>query len=185
MQPLFGKKTYQKIYDLTLLDTALNTDCGLLCASACCGHHDNYGIYLLPGEECMFINENNHDFIFEIQDASNPVFPASWDGDVYFLYCHKACERHMRPMQCRTYPVAPHIDDQGRFMLILETLQTQYVCPLIENPQYLNCFDKTWLHHLYQAWATLLHDPLIYDLVLMDSENRHKRNITIKKAYGI
>lgn len=184
MKAAFAKKTYQAIYQLTEKDSPLKEDCGALCQGACCQHYDNYGIYLLPGEECMYEDPASHDFTFHKQDARSPGFPPSWTGEVFFLTCQSPCERSVRPLQCRTYPACPDIRPDGVFQLILETLDTRYTCPLIKNSAYLEKLDSVWLENLYQAWSILLNDPLIYDMVLTDSEARREDYKTIIKAYG-
>ncbi len=183
MRPLFGKKDFQAIYDRTNTDSCVPFDCGTLCDSLCCQEHDAYGIYLLPGEETMFSQQEPW-LTWNTQNAREHGFPESWDGDVYFLSCRGACQRDLRPLQCRTYPLAPHLGEQGEFSLIFETLDTGYQCPLIEEPARQKEFSQAWMHHLYQSWGTLLNDPLIYDLVWMDSEQRRQEQKSIKRAYG-
>ena len=178
MHPRFGKKEYQQIYEWTKNDSPLDTDCGRLCGAICCADTESYGIYLLPGEESMFTREEAW-LTWEVQDADDPGFPDSWSGPVYFLSCHGQCDRDKRPMQCRTYPAAPHLTEDGRFILILETLETSYRCPLIEDPSNLESFSHEWLHNLYHSWAMLLNDPLIYDLIQMDSDYRRYSGQTI------
>jgi hypothetical protein len=184
MNPKFSKKDYELIYEWTADDSPLASDCGQLCNGICCSDTEAYGIYLLPGEESVFTREE--DWLgWETQDSQDSGFPDSWEGPVYFLSCNGKCDRSMRPMQCRTYPVSPHITTDGQFILILETLETSYHCPMIENPLYLELFSKQWLHNLYRSWAMLLNDPLIYDLVLLDSDYRRSYNQKILTAYPV
>ena len=44
-----------------------------------------------------------------------------WQGRVYFIQCKTApyCPRKSRPIQCRTFPLAPHIDENGMFHMIM------------------------------------------------------------------
>ena len=183
MKPEFGKKDYLDIYKLTNEDSPLEIDCGKKCGSICCKVENDYGIYLLPGEHLVF-KKNEPWFKWNTQSADDQGFPDSWIGPVYFLNCKGYCNRDYRPMQCRTYPVAPHICPNGKFILIIETLETTYTCPLIEQKDYHSSFSKEWLHNLYLAWGKLLNDPLIYDLIIMDSEARIKEKKEIIIAYG-
>lgn len=184
MKAKFSKKDFQRIYDWTSKDSPLSSeyDCGKLCGSICCADTDSYGIYLLPGEETIFTRQEDW-LEWEVQDASDSGFPDSWNGSVYFLICNGHCERDKRPMQCRTYPVAPHLTKEGEFILVIETLETKYHCPLIDNPKYQNDFSEEWMQNLYRSWAMLLNDPLIYDLVLMDSEYRIAMQNKLVQAY--
>ena len=75
----------------------------------------------------------------------------------------------MRSIQCRTYPLAPHIDDYGRLSLIYNVSDLPYVCPLIEDKITLN---RDFIQATYTVWKHLIRDPLIYDMVEMDSQYR-------------
>ena len=44
-----------------------------------------------------------------------------------------------------------------------------YLCPLIEDEVEL---DKDWLATVYDVWQTLLEDPMVHDMVAMDSLDR-------------
>ena len=47
-----------------------------------------------------------------------------------------------------------------------------YTCPLIADDMPL---DRDFVRVTYTIWAHLIRDPLIYDLVEMDSESRRLR----------
>ena len=171
----------------------IDGDCGLLCGSACCtcgakealeasikcsGESDEtcgeeefeLGIYLYPGEDLMF--KQDEDWLeWSYGRAEDYDFPDSWIGRVYFVRCKTppVCPREIRPLQCRFYPLAPHLDEDGVLHLILSDLETPYTCPLItENIKLQPRFIKA----TYTVWKHLIKDPLIYDLVEMDSDYR-------------
>lgn len=56
--------------------------------------------------------------------------------------------------------------------LINNDEELPYICPLIDKNLKLN---KDFIKATYTAWAHLLHDPLIFDLVEMDSQLRRER----------
>lgn len=170
MKSILGKKEYQKIYNTLNSVTPLDMDCGELCGSACCMSRDeDMGIYLLPGEDIM-ISDAVEDFEIEIDDAEEYEFPDSWTGDVYFVKCKDplACNRFYRPVQCKIYPLEPHIREE-KLILILSSVETPYKCPLIERKIRLN---PDFVETVYKAWEKLIEDPLIYDLILFDSSTR-------------
>ena len=79
--------------------TPLLADCGALCGAACC-HSDEDGqggVYLFPGEELLY--------------AGVPwaqVEPCELEGaDAHILVCNGTCERALRPLGCRIFPLSP------------------------------------------------------------------------------
>ena len=190
MKSSIKKDTFKAIYRLLDKVSPINGDCGLLCGSACCtceneSNHCNYtdsdtfGIYLLPGEDKIFTKDETW-IHWEKDRAEEYEFPDSWRGYVYFIKCKTApvCHRSMRPLQCRFFPLAPHLDDEDNLYLIYQWEQLPYDCPLISKKIPLN---TSFIKATYTVWSHLLKDTLIYDLVKMDSEYREddQKNIEI------
>ena len=145
-------------------------DCGTLCGSACCVCKDatnDVGIYLFPGEHLLLReSEKEQDWLtWEDQDQKDIGFPESWTAPVYFVNCKTppVCPRSWRPLQCRTFPLKPVIDENGVLELIWENEQLPYTCPIIEQnmPIHDDFYKAT-----YTVWMHLLRDPRIMDLVL-------------------
>lgn len=210
MKSTIRKSTYRAIYRLLDRVSPVPFDCGELCGCACCMPADkadestarsvyssdqidqiDMGIYLLPGEEKIFTG-NEEWLTWNYDNAEDYEFPDSWHGKVPFICCTTppVCDRSMRPIQCRTYPVAPHILDSGHnkedLILILSDIDAPYLCPLIEaNSIVLDSIenetgisisdlelDERFLRATYTVWKRLIKDPLIRDLVRLDSEER-------------
>lgn len=131
------------------------------------------GIYLYPGEESLFA-AGTPDFAFETEDAEDYEYPDSWTGSIWFAHCLCAphCNRAMRPLQCRFYPAAPHINKRGELTLIwfpgasAGADEVPYQCPLIEKRMPLS---RDFLQATHTVCRHLLCDPQIYDLFLFDS----------------
>ena len=209
MKSTIRKSTFMAMYRLLDRVSPVDFDCGKLCGCACCvpersEYTDDLGIYLLPGEEKRFTG--NEDWITWNYDyAEDYEFPDSWSGKVWFLSCNTppVCDRKKRPLQCRTYPVAPHIlqfdsdrksdhasassdtdlthGNDEKLILILSDLAAPYSCPLIEagenNSNYQDAgsmliLNEQFLKATFTVWSRLIKDPLIHDLVQMDSEDR-------------
>ena len=166
------KRTYRAIYRLLDRVSPVPFDCGTICGSACCtavGEED-MGIYLLPGEEK--IHDKHADWLtWNTQSTEEYDFPPSWHGKVNWIRCKEPphCPREMRPIQCRTFPLSPHIDEDGIFHIILCADELPYECPLIRDFVRLN---DDFIRATYTCWKHLIRDPKIMDLVLMDSEDR-------------
>lgn len=109
---------YQKIYKLFEGVTPLLVDCGELCQAACCNKEVGEGVYLFPGEECMF-----------------ETLPLDWiiteKNDRKILNCHGVCSREHRPLFCRIFPLFPYIDTDGNVMLEYY-LPMALICPLVK-----------------------------------------------------
>lgn len=176
MKSTIRKSTFQAIYRLLNRVSPLNQDCGQLCGAACCtcdenGDTDDFdmGIYLLPGEEKLFTMEEEW-LRWSLEYAQDFDFPDSWFGKIYFIRCKTPphCPRHMRPLQCRFFPLSPYLDQQDCLRLILCPSDLPYSCPLIEQNLDLT---PSFVQATYTVWKHLIRDPYIYDLVKMDSED--------------
>ncbi len=167
----------------------LPADCGKLCGAACCNCGGDgsggdsldfdMGIYLLPGEEKLFTRKEDW-LKWSVEDAEDYEFPDSWSGHVYFVRCKTPphCPREMRPLQCRFYPLAPYLTENGELRLILSPTELPYKCPLITERMPL---QESFIRATCTVWKRLISDPLIRDLVEMDSrELRKNKRIKIE-----
>ncbi|WP_114638035.1 hypothetical protein [Desulfolucanica intricata] len=161
---------YKYLYQITAEATPLKTDCGKLCQSICCrpNNENTLGMYLFPGEETMFTGKEDW-LDWEEHDPIEHFFPDSWPNPVFFVKCTKQCPRELRPLSCRFFPLTPHLFNNGNWILIHETLELPYKCPLIERKFTL---DNHFIETIALAWEILLKDPRIKDLVREDSEER-------------
>lgn len=188
MKSTIKKSTYLAIYRLLDRVSPVDFDCGTLCGAACCTsdfapddreycapsdeNAGSYmGLYLLPGEEKIFTEEDDAWLQWGFIVAEEYEFPESWHGRIPFIQCRTApdCNRKRRPIQCRTFPLSPHIDEDGIFRVILNTDDLPYVCPLVSEKITLN---RGFIKATYTCWKHLIRDPYILDLVEMDSESR-------------
>ena len=170
-------ETYRQIY--TMLDqvSPLSYDCGSLCDSICCSNDpftdDESYIYLLPGE-WEYLRSEGCKFDVSKEKCSEHFLPASWGEYVYIMHCPGAseCDRRFRPIQCRTFPLTPHLKKKGVLEMILCDTDLPYVCPLIREKMTLrDDFVETTL----KAWKILIEDKAIRDLVKLDSKERKRR----------
>lgn len=163
---------YHKLYKMTQDVTPLEGDCGQLCNSICCRpNEDNtIGMYLFPGEECMFTG-NEDWLVWEKVNPKDDDFPPSWDYPVYFIKCTQPCPREKRPLSCRLFPLAPHILSDKRLLLIHESIELPYSCPIIANTLLLR---EEFVETVASSWLELIKDKRILDLVIMDSRERER-----------
>lgn len=184
MKSSIRKSTYKAIYRLLDRVSPLEYDCGTLCGAVCCTCGEatqeedfSLGIYLLPGEEKLFSQDESW-LRWTAERAEDFDFPESWSGKVYFITCHTppVCPRESRPLQCRFFPLAPHIGQDGILRLILCADKLPYTCPLIAEQMELT---PAFIQATYTVWKHLIRDPLIFDLVLMDSEDREAEDLAL------
>ncbi|WP_051280124.1 hypothetical protein [Anaerovorax odorimutans] len=179
MKSSIRKNTYKAIYRLLDRVSPLNYDCGKLCGAACCscggdGSGEDsldydMGIYLLPGEDKLFTMKEAW-LKWNIEYAEDYDFPESWFGKIYFVRCKTPphCPREMRPLQCRFFPLSPYLTEANELKLVLSTVELPYSCPLITDNIKL---EERFIKATYTVWKRLICDPLIFDLVQMDSED--------------
>ena len=158
-----------------LLDrvSPLPFDCGMICGAVCCtvaNEAPDMGIFLLPGEEKMHSRRASW-LTWNTLSTDEYEFPDSWHGEVPFVRCKTPphCPREMRPIQCRTFPLTPHLTPEGELVLIYEDAELPYCCPMIEDRADL---DRRFIQATYTVWKHLIRDPLIYDWVEMNSKDR-------------
>lgn len=179
MESSISKETFWELYELLDSVSPVDFDCGTLCDEVCCTcdveacQGQDLVLYLFPGEEKLFTDGDWYEMSYE--STQRYEYPTSWGGDVYFIRCLDPphCDRKLRPIQCRTFPLAPHLDENGELHLIYEE-DIPYVCPLIRDKTPLN---EDFIEKNFEAWKILIEDPLIKDLIQMDSTERIENNV--------
>ena len=117
------KAFYKLIYSIIGNRTPIPADCGRLCSKACCeGDKEGDGMYLFPGEEKMYdklpawalISETD----FEYGDETAGLFS-----------CDGYCERGLRPLSCRIFPLTPYVDENGDWDIRVDK-RSRGLCPM-------------------------------------------------------
>lgn len=163
---------FHEIY--ALLDTVnpMKTDCGLLCGAVCCRQAapEDMGIYLLPGEASVH-DKNDGWLTWSEEDPEESGFPESWTDPVDYVVCHgpENCKRKLRPIQCRTFPLEPHLTEDGHLFMIVNSMELPYECPLVED---YTRIGEDFVKVTLMVWQKLIEDPRIYDFVYEDSRYR-------------
>ncbi len=176
MKASISRRTYLAIYRLLNYITPLNYDCGRLCGAACClSDAEDMVIYLLPGEESVFTGKEDW-LEWDYDLAEDYDFPDSWFGKIWYVRCKTApvCNREFRPLQCRFFPLTPHLCEDGTLRLIRYPNELPYTCPLLEEKTEL---EPRFIKSVYTVWKHLIRDPLIYDLVEFDSCDRDEATL--------
>jgi hypothetical protein len=142
---------YQKLYSLFDEANPLAFDCGKLCNSACCSP-ELPGMYLFPGEEALFAGKPG----FTLTDAELP----GW-GNVKLLSCSGRCNRGLRPLSCRIFPLAPKVE--GDAVRVRPDPRGKAVCPLCNQP--LSALCGGFMKAAQEAFTALLAEPETADFL--------------------
>ena len=179
---MLGYEDFKKIYDMLDNATPFIHDCAasLSCSEACCKVPEDYdhdmGMYMLPGEDVMHDLEddwlnwriaayNAHDLPKEWKDREDPIYVVMCNGPEH-------CKRELRPIQCRTFPLTPYIDEDGALHIVKYPGHLPYTCPLITEDISV---DKRFVELVYEAWSILVADEMIRHMVVHDSKFLHPK----------
>ena len=171
---------YKIIYSMLDRVSPVPYDCGSLCDSICCrgepfGSDEDSYIYLLPGEK-EYIESTGADMVIDRESIKEHDLPASWGKYVYIARCDgpKTCRRNVRPIQCRTFPIIPHLRKGGKLEMIYCDVDLPYKCPLIGEERKLS---DDFIRTTHEAWKMLIEDQAIRDFVKHDSRQRDASRI--------
>ena len=157
------EERYREIYDILNAVEVLDEDCGLLCGCACCTEEgsEEMGIYLLPGEE--LVHKDDEDWLKMKVDEEGRYFGRCTTPPI--------CPRDRRPIQCRTFPLLPHLYDDGTLEMVYNDIDLPYRCPLIDEEIPL---EDDFVEATQAAWEMLIRDPRIREIIREDSQEREK-----------
>lgn len=132
-----------------LLDhlTPLKTDCGRLCGAACCQGDENTGMLLFPEEETLYEGCAFADVL--------PLDYSLGGMQAHLLVCRGRCEREMRPLACRLFPLFLKFKEDGVTKLRID-MRAKAVCPLTDYG--IRSLDPDFKQAARKAYDLLLED---------------------------
>ena len=139
--------------------TPLPVDCGKLCEAKCCTEWESgAGINLLPGEEEIFLEQG----WCELEEVPLELSPFL-DTRTYILRCSGKCPRSLRPFQCRTFPLAPYLEQAGHLKMIFDE-NGWLICPLIKLGD-MKQLDPRFIAETKSVWGKLADYKVIWDYI--------------------
>ena len=128
--------------DLLADCTPLETDCGALCAAACCQplEAEETGMLLFPGEERFYRDQPD----WQIHPATGGLL----------LICPGHCRREDRPLACRLFPLLPLLRPEG--IRVAMDARARAVCPLRQA----RACREAFVERLRQVGERLQEDPV-------------------------
>ena len=114
---------YRYTYSLLEEVTPLPADCGQLCGAACCKGDDETGMYLFPGERVMYRVMPSW---MEVAQSAFSYLPGRFTD---LALCTPWCDRGLRPLACRIFPLLPYIREEGGMEVVMDP-RGRAMCPL-------------------------------------------------------
>lgn len=159
-----AKKLYKEAYRLLENVTPLNVDCGQLCSGACCiSEDDEAGMYLYPGEECMYQKGNTPWLRIE----PSAFLYGEKDKVTNIAICDGTCDRGLRPLSCRIFPLIPYLKEEGEAKIIIDP-RAKAMCPLAKTFT-LAEFEPEFLRRVKLIFGVLLKNKDVRDFVIEQS----------------
>lgn len=149
--------TYKNTWKILENATPIESDCGGLCGRACCKGTGDDGMLLFPGEEAMY---PGGEVWYSIKDSNITLS----DGTaIKFFTCGGDCERSMRPLSCRIFPILPYIDEFD-YLEFVPDLRGAHICPLLYRDAG-ESISPAFIEALYSAFATLVDDKRVLEFI--------------------
>ena len=154
----------EQAYALLEEVTPLTTDCGAVCDGRCCRESaDSEGMLLFPGEEVL------------LADAGYTIRPA--EGG-YLLTCGGTCDRRLRPLACRIFPLFPILTEEGRVKAVYDP-RGYRMCPLVRECAHVP-LSRDFVRAVRRVGRILSADPACAAFLRMQSEEIAELNRLLK-----
>lgn len=148
--------------------TPLHADCGQICDGRCCKpSEDREGMLLFPGEERLYENTD-----FRLLPAAGGTL----------LACDGHCDRNLRPLACRIFPLFPHVDAQGRVKAVYDPRGWR-LCPLLQQCAHVP-LEREFVRAVRKAGRILLSDPACAAFLREQSEEIDSLNRLLPLSEG-
>lgn len=141
---------YLQLYRLFDETTPLKVDCGKLCDSVCCKGDDS-GMFLFPGEKEVYKLLNPEGMRIEMSDLAYNYNDKEYKTPI--LFCGGSCDRYVRPLACRIFPLTPIINDEGKIEIITDP-RAKSICPLAKT-LYLDEYEENFVKSVKKAFTLL------------------------------
>ncbi len=151
---------YLQLYRLFDTNTPLKVDCGELCHNACC-HGDDSGMFLFPGEQDVYKLLKPEGFRIETSDLAYTYKDKEYKTPI--LFCNGKCDRYIRPLACRIFPLTPVLNEEGKIDIIVDP-RAKSICPLAKT-LYLEEYDEGFVKAVKKAFILLSKNKQVYSFL--------------------
>lgn len=143
---------WNKIYRMLRGITPLPYDCGDICGKKCCSSRTGAGVYLFPGEEDLFRQEESWCRIGQNHEETRHF---TGRGTI-LLSCNGRCPRDKRPLACRLFPLAPYLDKSGSLEIRFDK-DLLFICPLVRLDD-ISLLNPAFVAGARRVWEELIKD---------------------------
>lgn len=148
---------YLQLYKMFDSRTPLPADCGKLCDAACCSGEDS-GMFLFPGEAAVYRLLKPEGFRIETSDLTYD--DGGREKRTPIIFCEGECDRYVRPLACRIFPLTPILNDEGKIEIITDP-RAKSVCPLAKT-LYMDEYDEAFVSSVKKAFTLLAKNKHVY-----------------------
>lgn len=152
---------YLQLYRLFDSNTPLTVDCGNLCDSVCC-RGDDSGMFLFPGEKEVYKLLNPDGMRIEMSDLTYKYNDKEYKTPI--LFCGGDCDRYIRPLACRIFPLTPVLDENGHIDVIIDP-RAKSICPLAKT-LYIDEYNENFVKSVKKAFTLLTKNKRVYAFLL-------------------
>ncbi len=144
---------YLQLYRLFDNITPVAADCGALCGKACC-KGDEGGMYLFPGEECVY-SLLKPDWM-RIEDSDFKYTYNGREKTVKIAFCDGVCDRYQRPLACRIFPLTPYLKDGCQE--VITDPRAKAICPIAKTFA-KDDYERAFRKNVRNAFVLLSKNP--------------------------
>lgn len=138
---------YLHIYKSLENVTPIKKDCGVLCGGICCkDEEEKSGMLLFPGEERILKNKG---YEIELSHCEYGV-----DKTAPILFCSGRCNRKIRPLACRIFPLVPYKKEGKPLKLIMNPL-AKNMCPLARSLK-VSQLEPLFVKNVYKVMIRIM-----------------------------
>ncbi len=149
------KTAIERAWDILEEVTPLAEDCGQVCGGRCCkATAESIGMMLFPGEETL------------LAEGGFRMHPAQGGGTL--VTCDGRCERALRPLACRMFPLFPYVEENGRVRAVYDPRGWR-LCPLVRECAHVP-LQREFVRAVRRAGRVLMEDAACAAFLRQNSE---------------
>jgi hypothetical protein len=168
---LLQEINWGRLYGLLERITPLTADCGDMCRKKCCSpREEGLGIYLFPGEDKLFPGGEGW---YRLSEYGSGAGYYTGPGGL-LLNCTGKCPRSRRPLACRLFPLAPHMNGDGELEIILDR-DAFFICPLVADGN-IEIMEPSFRETVHRVWEELVKDFAVREAVLAYSARTDRQS---------
>lgn len=180
MKTRITEKTLKRFYKL-LSAPMIDFDCGKLCAPdnggmpICCENEDV--VPILFHEEYKYHSKNGR-FWKRMPPITKEIKKFIEESEDYYVFAKcsgpAGCKRSKRSLNCRTFPLEPHVAKDGEVVGLAYAEARDINCALIGKP--INIFNPVYIQNVIRFWQEMFAlYPEEKEMYINESKKRERR----------